>query len=79
MAHTVFFSFDMQSSIGIPIRQANSIIKDSAAVYTPRKQINRLLENLAVGPLLALVVLVPCPLVLDELLVLGLGMVKLGE
>ena len=43
----------------------------------------RLLEDLAVGPLVGLAAdldgLVPRPLILDESLVLGLGGVELGE
>jgi hypothetical protein len=46
-------------------------------------KVKRLLEDLAVSPLVGLAVdidrLVPGPLVLDELLVLSLGGVKLGE
>ena len=46
-------------------------------------QAKRLLEDLAVGPLVGLAVdlngLVPRPLVLDEGLILGLGGVELGE
>jgi hypothetical protein len=59
-------------SHAVPIKQQATLPKEQC-----------LLENLSVSPLVRLTVdgdgLVPCPLVLDKLLVLGLGGVELGE